>query len=77
MPSPLHESDHDRLFRYVQRVFFRSGRTKFPTVRDAARALRWRYSEVTAAVEGDPDTRMFFRGGDNDSGAQRIEVEAV
>jgi len=53
------DTDHDRLYRYAEAFFQRSDRTEFPTVRTAARSLRWTHARVIAAVEGDPDSRMF------------------
>lgn len=50
--------DPDRLFTLVQRYFERMARTEFPTVRYAARALRWNHDRVLQAVTDDPD-RLF------------------
>jgi hypothetical protein len=52
--------DHDRIFGYVERAFARSGRTKWPTVRAAARSLGWTQARVEDAVEGDPGGRVFL-----------------
>lgn len=45
---------------YVERYFARHGRTEWPTVRRAARALGWTQDRVVEAVEGDPESRMFL-----------------
>jgi hypothetical protein len=42
----------DRIIRYVERMFQRSGCTEFPTVRQIARALRLRQSEVWEWADG-------------------------
>lgn len=42
----------DRLVRYAERVFAQSGSTKWPLVRQAARALRVRQSKIQEIVEG-------------------------
>jgi hypothetical protein len=44
-------ADYARLHRYVERRFAKSGRTEWPTVRQAARALRLTIEGVTALVE--------------------------
>lgn len=41
----------ERLYRYVEGYFQRSGGTEFPTVRQCARALGWRQARVLEAVE--------------------------
>lgn len=56
-PKP---TDHDRLYTYVERHFLKSERAAWPTVRQAARGLGWTQARVVAAVEGDPDSRMFM-----------------
>lgn len=52
-------NDHDRLHLYVERRFARSGRMSWPTVRQAAHALRWTHVRVQDACEGDPGGRLF------------------
>lgn len=47
--------DHERLALYVERYFRRRSATQWPTVREAAKALRWSVERVESAVEGDPD----------------------
>ncbi len=52
--------DHQRLSLYVERFFARSGNTEWPTVRQAARALRWRMERVEATCDGDPESELFL-----------------
>jgi len=53
-------ADHERLHRCVERLFAKSEKTRFPTVREVARVLRWKQARVEATVEGDPDERLFL-----------------
>ena len=52
--------DPQRVERYAERYFQRSGRTEFPTVRQVARALRLRQREVEMAVEDHPTSNLFL-----------------
>jgi hypothetical protein len=45
--------DRDRVFQYVENFFARQERPKFPTVRQVARALRWRQLRVEEAAYDD------------------------
>jgi hypothetical protein len=51
-------NEHDRLHGYAERYFQRSGRTEWPTVRMASKALRMTCDDIENAVSGDPDDRM-------------------
>ena len=42
-----------RVWRYSERYFQRSGRTEFPTVRQVARALKVKQTDVEQAIEDD------------------------
>ena len=53
------KSDHDRLATYVAGFFARHQRTEWPTIKYAAKALRWTQRQVEEAIEGDPQQRMF------------------
>lgn len=53
------EPDHLRLSQYVEEFFRRSGNTDWPTVRQAARALRWSYRRVEQACDDEPDGQLF------------------
>jgi hypothetical protein len=55
-------TDHDRLVAYAERFFQRHAKTEFPTVRAAARALRWNQQRIEDAVDGDPDGRLMLTG---------------
>lgn len=46
--------DPQRVERYVEGYFQRSGRTDWPTVRQVARAVKLRQREVEMAVEDHP-----------------------
>lgn len=48
-------NDHEHLTRYVERYFVRRSNTKWPTVREAAKALGWTQDRVESAAEGDPN----------------------
>lgn len=50
-------TDHDRLFRYVERFFMAHARTEWPTVRRVTRSLGWSQARVQDAIDGDPDGR--------------------
>ena len=47
--------DHERLSAYIERYFTQHDRTQWPTVREAAKALRWTQERVESAIDGDPD----------------------
>lgn len=49
--------DSERLYRYVERYFGKSGNTEFPTVRRVARALRWTQDHVELTI-GDDERLM-------------------
>lgn len=44
-------SDRERLIRYVRRYFERHNHEKFPTVREAAKALRMKHSDIEMEAE--------------------------
>ena len=48
----------ERVWRYVERRFARSGNTAWPSVREAARALGCRQGEIEEAVYN--DERLFL-----------------
>lgn len=48
----------DRLWKYAERHFQRSGKTEFPTVARCARALRKRQAEVAQAVDDCEDLML-------------------
>jgi hypothetical protein len=52
-------SDHDRVFRYVERFFARTGKTQWPTVRQITRAFGWSQARLQDAIDGDPQERLF------------------
>jgi hypothetical protein len=43
--------DFRRLYGYVERFFARSGKTAWPTVRQAARSLGWKQEYVLSLIE--------------------------
>lgn len=51
--------DQDRVFVYVENFFARHKGEEWPTVRQVARALRWKQQRVLDAVDGDPDGRLY------------------
>lgn len=51
-------SDHQKLARYAERFFARYASTRWPTVREVAKALHWPVRRVESAVEGDPNNRL-------------------
>ena len=51
---------HERIARYVERSFQKSGMTEFPTVRQVARALGLRQGLVEAAIDDDPTGRLML-----------------
>jgi hypothetical protein len=53
-------TDPQKLSRYVEQVFAESGKTRWPTVRQAARAMRWTQTRVEATCDGDPDEELFL-----------------
>ncbi len=53
-------NDHDRLAKYVERVFAASKQTEWPTVRRAAHALGWTQDRVEAACDGDPRGLLYL-----------------
>lgn len=53
-------TDAQRLGAYVAGFFGRHRREKWPTVRQAARALRWTQVHVEEVVEGDGDGRLLL-----------------
>jgi hypothetical protein len=55
-----HKEDVARLADYVERVFAESQKTRWPTVAEAARALRWRQSRVEEACDSDPENLLFL-----------------
>jgi hypothetical protein len=57
--APVAETDHDRLALYTARYFARHRRERWPTVRQAARSLRWTIPRTIGAVAGDPHDRMY------------------
>lgn len=59
MTAPA-ETDADTLFAYVERFFRRSAWTEWPTVRRAARTLKWPQARVADAIAGDAMARMFM-----------------
>jgi hypothetical protein len=72
-------ADHARLRAYAERFFQRSGRTKFPTVRRAAKSLGWTQARVEKAAEGDPDGALMmtqFNTGKQEPLAERF-VETI
>lgn len=50
--------DYERLSRHVERFFARYASTRWPTVREVAKALHWPVNRVESAVEGDPNGRL-------------------
>lgn len=61
MPRPATTNpDHYELARYAERFFRRHEKTAWPTVRQAARALRWSYERVRDAAEGDPESKLML-----------------
>lgn len=52
--------DRDRVIRYAERYFQRSGRTEWPDVRKVAKALRMRQSQVSEIVEQDDDMCLSY-----------------
>lgn len=69
------ETDADTLFLYVERFFRRSAWTEWPTVRRAARTLKWTQERVVDAVDLDALRRMGLIGRfDHDLGDQRVET---
>jgi hypothetical protein len=70
MAVSISGSDHDRLRRYVRAFFMRSGKTAWPTVRQAGRAMKWSQKRVEDAATGDPKEELSLTGeggGDSDS----------
>lgn len=55
---------HDRVYRYAERKFQKSGMTTFPTVRQVARALKVTQVEVQDAVTGDPECCLMLTSYD-------------
>jgi hypothetical protein len=53
-------TDAQRLGAYVAGFFGRHRREKWPTVRQAARALRWTQVRVEEVVEGSSDGRLML-----------------
>lgn len=43
----------DRVERYVERWFQRSGKTEFPTARQVAKAMRCRIADILELADGD------------------------
>lgn len=56
----------DRIERYVERFFQRSGRTEWPEVRRVARALRLRQAEVELAVDSHDNLQLTTYDGQDD-----------
>lgn len=68
----------ERVERYVERWFQRSGQTDWPTVRRVARALRVRQVEVEEAVDGHPAGNLMLTGYNiEDIGLADLFVENI
>jgi len=56
------ERDAERLERYVHSAFLRSGRTAWPDIRMACKALGWTMVRIEAAIEDSEllDTQEYY-----------------
>lgn len=76
-PDPP-DPDYFTLAQYAERFFRRSKKTAWPTVRQAARALRWTYERVENTIEGDPESKLMLTAYNSSSepslGHQFVEV---
>lgn len=52
--------DCERIERYVERRFQKSGRTEFPTVRQVARALNLRVSEISEIADAGDNLMLTY-----------------
>ena len=55
---PLTQADSERLGEFV--LLCHKGRRRWPTVREASRALHWTFARVKGAVEKDETGRLWL-----------------